>query len=1052
MKIRDWHIDGFGVFHDFGLEHFPDGMTVFLGPNEAGKSTLLGFLRGILFGYPSGRSRDPDFPPLKGGRHGGKIVIDVEGKGFITIARYTEKKTPVVVTLSDGSQISQAELVQLLGGADRNLFQQIFAFSLSELQELQTLKSEEVRDRIFSAGIAGAGHSATEAIRRLEKEIRDIHAPRRRTTKVANLLKRFRELSDELREARNQAARYSEFYEQEEKCHADIQEATENQESLRQQVERYKLLMELWPTCQRLEGARTELSQLEAVDEFPPEPERRMSEVTADYRAAQVKLDDLVAAHKAKADQCESFKHGLKDKLAQLNNEVEAHHEDLRLHRDHLNQMSGVQQRIDEARRDLEDALRSLGPQWDRSRLEAFDTSLPREEEVRNWKERLTDAVSHVAEAVQPVRSIEKQIAFAIKERDRIQARHNKAKTPDEATLTARESALAQFSELWAKEENLQTRADGYKALVEDRQRTIESLPNAPATGSATSVILTGLGALAAGITAAWRFAVDDKVGFAVLACLGIAFAVAVWLLKRKKGAVPLPAWLDDGLRWAKQQYDETCKEAENVRTAISKQAEILVLSVTATREELSAVEKKLREERRALSKWQDAQTRLQEANNRLQEYEEEREELQRDLDRGQNAQDQAEQDWQQWKAGCEIPEGLTPDGVLAFLPRVEAARERVRKLDSAKEALNQLHKAIIAWQKRARELLARANTPLAHDDAPEGQIIDSFLQLRNACRKDAGQRQELIQLRGEIADLEANIEAARKQVKRSSQRRDKLLAEAGVIDEPAFWQKHEIFKQRQEFQGEIGSLERIITDRVGLGLEADKTLKGLRSGLVDEWQQARLRAEQELQQVVRDHEEAVRQHQDAMKARKTVEESADVPAIEIDIENVRCELVAALNEWQIKSIAKAVIETTLAQFVRDRQPGVLAEASRMFEKVTDHNYQEVVVEPDGQSLAIIDRSLGRKKPEELSRGTAEQLYLCLRLALAREFAQQLCPLPIVMDDVLVNFDPTRAQAMAEVLTSFAELNQVLLFTCHPETVQILQEKCAHIRVEQMHP
>ena len=47
--------------------------------------------------------------------------------------------------------------------------------------------------------------------------------------------------------------------------------------------------------------------------------------------------------------------------------------------------------------------------------------------------------------------------------------------------------------------------------------------------------------------------------------------------------------------------------------------------------------------------------------------------------------------------------------------------------------------------------------------------------------------------------------------------------------------------------------------------------------------------------------------------------------------------------------------------------------------------------------------------PEVLSRGTQEQLYLALRLAHIRNHAAQAAALPVIMDDVLVNFDPDRA-------------------------------------------
>jgi hypothetical protein len=55
-----------------------------------------------------------------------------------------------------------------------------------------------------------------------------------------------------------------------------------------------------------------------------------------------------------------------------------------------------------------------------------------------------------------------------------------------------------------------------------------------------------------------------------------------------------------------------------------------------------------------------------------------------------------------------------------------------------------------------------------------------------------------------------------------------------------------------------------------------------------------------------------------------------------------------------------------------------------------------------------------------------------LRLALASSYARRGSPLPLVLDDVLVNFDADRAKAAAAVLRDFAaEGHQLLVFTCH---------------------
>jgi len=85
----------------------------------------------------------------------------------------------------------------------------------------------------------------------------------------------------------------------------------------------------------------------------------------------------------------------------------------------------------------------------------------------------------------------------------------------------------------------------------------------------------------------------------------------------------------------------------------------------------------------------------------------------------------------------------------------------------------------------------------------------------------------------------------------------------------------------------------------------------------------------------------------------------------------------------------------------------------------------------DAEGVVVLDRRGARHTVGGLSRGTQEQLYLSMRLGLAREFAQRAVPLPLVMDDVLVNFDEARAKRMAMELMEFAKAQQVLLFTCH---------------------
>ena len=51
MRIKDIQVDGFGVWNNLKLDELPPGVTVLYGPNEAGKTTLMQFVRTVLYGF-----------------------------------------------------------------------------------------------------------------------------------------------------------------------------------------------------------------------------------------------------------------------------------------------------------------------------------------------------------------------------------------------------------------------------------------------------------------------------------------------------------------------------------------------------------------------------------------------------------------------------------------------------------------------------------------------------------------------------------------------------------------------------------------------------------------------------------------------------------------------------------------------------------------------------------------------------------------------------------------------------------------------------------------
>ncbi len=124
MRITGWNIDGFGLFNDAQVSQLPEGLTVVYGPNEAGKSTTLAFIRGVLFGFPTGNTKERKYPPLHGGQHGGRLFLE-NGEGAWTVERTGSPTSSLTVTLPDGSAGTAEDLARLMAYADKEIFRHV---------------------------------------------------------------------------------------------------------------------------------------------------------------------------------------------------------------------------------------------------------------------------------------------------------------------------------------------------------------------------------------------------------------------------------------------------------------------------------------------------------------------------------------------------------------------------------------------------------------------------------------------------------------------------------------------------------------------------------------------------------------------------------------------------------------------------------------------------------------------------------------------------------------------------------------------------------------
>jgi uncharacterized protein YhaN len=199
---------------------------------------------------------------------------------------------------------------------------------------------------------------------------------------------------------------------------------------------------------------------------------------------------------------------------------------------------------------------------------------------------------------------------------------------------------------------------------------------------------------------------------------------------------------------------------------------------------------------------------------------------------------------------------------------------------------------------------------------------------------------------------------------------------------------------------------------------------------------------------VARDRSSEVEKaREELLQARATLDGRLEIGARECASAELRLaetgleeRIADGLESYAVNAVAERLLGEALESYEAERQPAVIQRAQEIFSSLTDGRYTRLATPIGRFEPSVADQKSAGKTPEELSRATAEQLFLALRLSYIENLAGAHPALPILMDDVLVNFDDQRRPAAARVIADFAAGRQIIFFTCHSATIDAFAE------------
>ena len=386
----------------------------------------------------------------------------------------------------------------------------------------------------------------------------------------------------------------------------------------------------------------------------------------------------------------------------------------------------------------------------------------------------------------------------------------------------------------------------------------------------------------------------------------------------------------------------------------------------------------------------------------------------------------QGKDQWQRWLAAHHLPTAMSPVAALESFTLAEQALEKLRQYDRLLDKQEGIKREIAAYSARTAELCEGCEESLSH--LPKEPALALRL-LQTEIKRHQAAKQEAEKLGSELRELKLLMDEGSLREKEVQLAIDEMIAAAGLDDESRFESALEDRRRLKELIQEWTRLD--IELSAGSSLEQKNELIELLGSQDEEQlleelnhvQETVLRLEHEKQELL-EKRGGIRQELEQLS------QEDERQRLLLEREMVLAELDEAMERYAVLTISKSLIERTKRIYEEERQPVVLRNASSYISRLTEGKYVRVVAKQEKSELALLNHGHSYVESAFLSRGTAEQLYLAMRLSLASEAAVQV-KLPLLLDDLFVNFDHKRLGAAVQLVKELAKERQILLFTCH---------------------
>jgi len=1043
MKITELQVERFGVWSDLTLPLNPGSTSVFYGPNEAGKSTLMRFIRAMLFGFrpQDERTAGPNPTPI---RCDGALRIEKGGREHL-VRRISSAGTRGRL-LIDGVEDpikTESLMKNLLGGITEPIYENIFAIGLNELQELATLDGEEVARHIYGISLGLDGERILKAHYGSETDSKLLLDETGREGALHNLVRDLDAVDRELLALGDPSRKYDELVSKRDQLDSDINGRKQRQIQLQREIRGRSFMDRVHGPWSRERQLRREMDGLPQLVDFPSDGlqkidgwDTEIESIEGRRRQAQADVD------RVEAEVARSTLDPHLEEQATAIRQMLGEQESVRFIERRLMDRRARQ---DITKRQLDQALLGLQGRWATDRLEETEFS--------------PAALYQLSQAA-------RQFQSAGASRGRIIRRYKQYAAIANRKLASTEEQVRHLGGLTFPQarEHAQRRLDELEQLMalRSRENTLTELMSG--LDLQINLINRPKGLPDYFYATLWFFGIAGilllAAGLLALLELGpIAqttswfFSSAPWLV----GATYLSvAALCGGVVWVMQEHFEPSRygldalqrrrrdvehELTDVRHEIVRITQLDVargpmptLADTIGDEPGDLTEDSVaRAIRRRIAEFDALERqsqRIESIRNRMSRLRQSLKTRQRDIVN-------ARRYWCEQLRRLGLPETLKVKEAFDLLQLVADARRLwIEWRDDNRELEND--------DRRVQDFRSRVEGMARRNGSREAKLdwYQLLSQWEIQLRQIEDSRALLTRLTQELDEKRKRFNQISESITPIRAFRSALLSKAGATDRvdlvaklKASQRYNALVRLHATAKEEVASAARLEPD---LAVVEDDLLRFVPGKNEEETIHLRVELvsiDEQLQQLF---EKLGRIKQEILD----LENDRRASSLKFERAQLADELNQSVDRWLALKASGQTVEKMRSRVERTCQPEILQHASEYLEKLTLGKYHNIWTPLGQRHLVVDDEKAESLKVEHLSKGTREQVFLAIRLAVMKDFADRGVELPMVLDDVVVNFDQLRTEAAVRSLLEFAEQGQqILMFTCHLHLAHLFENQ-----------